>query len=93
MITAERATAESLPTSNFLYKSFFGQGARALSTPTMQGVYVQFGEDIFHFTCDENSCQWDTLEQKLSDPVFYSVMMYLPPEYCKKPGKEINYTV
>ena len=58
----------------------------------MQGVYVQFGEDIFHFTCDENSCQWDTLEQKLSDPVFHSVMMYLPPEYCKKPGKERNCT-
>ena len=64
-----------------------------MSTPTMQGVYVQFGEDIFHFTCDENSCQWDTLEQKLSDPVFHSVMMYLPPEYCKKPSKERNYTV
>ena len=61
----------------------------------MQGVYVQFGEDIFHFTCDENSCQWDTLEQKLSNPVTDTVMMYLPPEYqnnCKKPGKERSYT-
>ena len=63
-----------------------------MSTPTMQGVYVQFGEDIFHFTCDENSCQWDTLEQKLSDPVLLSVMMYLPPEYqnnCK--GKKSTF--
>ena len=61
----------------------------------MQGVYVQFGKDIFHFTCDENSCQWDTLKQKLSNPVEGSVMMHLPPEYqnnCKQPGKEKSYT-
>ena len=90
-------TAENLPASELNYDTYHKRWdtafASALPTPTMQGVYVQFEEDIFHFTCDERSCQWDTLEQKLSDPVFHSVMMYLPPEYCKKPGKEINYTV
>ena len=90
-------TAESLPNPNS-YPSF--SGVRALTTISAQGVYVQFEQFVYHFTCDSpvpagRPCRWDTLEQQLSDQVRHSVMMYLPPEYqnnCKKPGKERSYT-
>ena len=80
-------TAESLPNPNS-YPSF--SGVRALTTISAQGVYVQFEQFVYHFTCDSpvpagRPCRWDTLEQQLSDQVRHSVMMYLPPEYsCNK---------
>ena len=71
-------TAESLPLS---FASPAYSGARALPLKSGQGVYLQFYEFIFYFTCDANSCQWHILEHQLINWVRLSVMMYLPTEY------------
>jgi len=80
---AEWTLTESLPIT---YTDRY-PGSKALPSLSGQGVYLQFDSHFYEFTCDENSCQWAVMENpkipipKTTDPLRYSVMMYLSTEY------------
>ena len=54
----------------------FSYGARALTTPTGDGLYVLYAQNIYELSCDSTSCSWTTtaLSTKLNrqgDLAFY----------------------
>ena len=56
-------------------------GARALTSPSGDGVILQSNKHLFKLDCDQNSCQWSQMEQELDSPVILAVMSYLPEGY------------
>ena len=42
---------------------------------------MQHGKYLYHFTCDESSCEWEIMQQQFGKSLFDPVMMYLPSSY------------
>jgi hypothetical protein len=54
-------------------------GARAITSPSGNGVIVQKDEHLYEFTCKVESCAWTILPQKLKQSVWYATLLALPP--------------
>ena len=53
----------------------------ALTDLSGQGVYMQHKKYLYHFTCDESSCEWEIMPQQFGKNLYDPVMMYLPYSY------------
>ena len=53
----------------------------ALTDLSGQGVYMQHEKYLYHFTCDESSCEWEIMQQQFGKSLYDPVMMYLPSSY------------
>ena len=53
----------------------------ALTDLLGQGVYMQHEKYLYHFTCDESSCEWEIIQQQFGKSLYDPVMMYLPSSY------------
>ena len=42
---------------------------------------MQHEKYLYHFTCDESSCEWEIMQQQFGKSLFDPVMMYLPSSY------------
>ena len=64
-----------------LHSNFYG--AKALTSVALNGVYLQHDEIIYELSFDTNTCfwKWTILKQELTNGVYGSVFMYLPPGY------------
>lgn len=65
--------------SNYPTVKYFG--ARALTSPSGDGVIVQSNKHFFELQCDQNDCDWIQLDQELDTAVRHAVMSYLPEGY------------
>ena len=57
------------------------KGARALTSPSGNGVVVQLLEFLYEFHFDSGKFTWSKIQHTLSNPVRYAVMTYLPAGY------------
>ena len=55
--------------------------ARALTSPSGDGVIVQSNKHFFLLQCDQNDCDWIQMNQELDTAVRHAVMSYLPEGY------------
>ena len=59
----------------------------ALTDLSGQGVYMQHKKYMYHFTCDESTCEWEIMPQQFGKSLHDPVMMYLPYSYgCASPS-------
>ena len=42
---------------------------------------MQHEKYLYHFTCDESSCDWEIIQQQFGKSLYDPVMMYLPSSY------------
>ena len=56
-------------------------GIQALPSITGNGAIVQSWQYFLELVCSSTDCKWTGMEKKLSTPVSYAVMMYLPKDY------------
>ena len=42
---------------------------------------MQHEKYLYHFTCDESSCEWEIMQQQFGKSLYDPVMMYLPSSY------------
>ena len=61
------------------------RGAKALTSLDGKGVYVQYKNKFFEYTCTWGGnfvifCSWTIMPQQVCNGVVGAVMMYLPPE-------------
>ena len=54
-------------------------GARAVTSPSGQGVIVQASDNLYELNCDISGCSWTTLPQKLKKGVCFATLLALPP--------------
>ena len=54
-------------------------GARALTSPSGQGVIVQHGAYLYEYECNIPQCEWKILPQTLAQSVEKAVVLALPP--------------
>ena len=73
-------SVSSLPTTH--HTDFWG--AKALTSLTGHGVYLQSYKYFYELSCDTNSCHWQIMEHQLTQSVQYSSMMYLPPGFARE---------
>ena len=66
----------SLPDKGYGYN-----GARALTSLSGNGVYLQDRHNFYELNCNSTSCNWSIMEQKLTRSTFPDIMSYLPPDY------------
>merc|ERR1739842_197170 len=71
---------KSLPASGYYssISSWKYWGARALTSPSGDGVIVQSNKYLFQLQCDQNDCDWIQLDQELDTAVQFAIMSYLP---------------
>ena len=75
-------TATSVPTS--VVQGDELQWSRALPDLTEEGVFLQTRkQELLHFTCDDSTCAWNVIDQRIQTPVDSNVFMYLPPGYTE----------
>ena len=68
---------QSLPS---VYDTAGFPGAKALTSMSGKGAYLQHQEYLYELTCDVINCTWSIMTQKLAHPVKGAIMMYFPPE-------------
>ena len=68
---------ESLPDNGL--GSYYG--ARALTSPSGNGVVLQHMEFLYEFHFDSGKFTWSKIQHTLSHPVQLAVMTYLPAGY------------
>ena len=56
-------------------------GIQALPSITGNGAIVQSWHYFLKLVCSSTECKWIRMEKKLSTPVSFAVMMYLPKDY------------
>ena len=55
-----------------------------MSDLTEEGVFLQTRkQELLHFTCDDSTCAWNVIDQRIQTPVDSNVFMYLPPGYTE----------
>ena len=69
---------ESLPDNGDTWKY---DGARALTSPSGNGVVLQHKEFLYEFHFHSGIFTWSKIQHTLSHPVEYAVMTYLPAGY------------
>ena len=69
---------EPLPDSGHSDKYY---GARALTSPSGNGVVLQHMEFLYEFHFDSGKFTWSKIQHTLSHPVEFAVMTYLPAGY------------
>ena len=75
-------TATSVPTDVVQGNEL--QWSKALPDLTEEGVFLQTRKaELLHFTCDDSTCAWNVIDQRIQTPVDSSVFMYLPPGYTE----------
>ena len=75
-------TATSVPTN--VVQGDELQWSRALPDLTEEGVFLQTRkQELLHFTCDDSTCAWNVIDQRIQTPVDSNVFMYLPPGYTE----------
>ena len=57
------------------------RGARALTSPSGNGVVLQHMEFLYEFHFDSGKFTWSKIQQTLANPVENAVMTYLPAGY------------
>ena len=62
-------------------------GAKALTSVSKHGAYVQYQNHFYELfvDVDTSSWKWIIMEKELGNAVYGPVMMYLPPEYTCRP--------
>ena len=62
-------------------------GAKALTSVSKHGAYVQYQNHFYELfvDVDTSSWKWIVMEKELGNAVYGPVMMYLPPEYTCRP--------
>ena len=55
-------------------------GIQALPSITGNGAIVQGKQYFYELVCG-SECKWTEMEKKLSSPVSFATMMYLPKDY------------
>ena len=53
-------------------------GARAVTSPSGQGVIVQVFDNLYELNCDISSCSWTILPQRLKKGVIFATLLALP---------------
>ena len=56
-------------------------GARALTSPSGDGVIIQQLNHLYEIKCNANGCKCIKMDQKLNTEVMLSVMTYIPEGY------------
>ena len=69
---------ESLPNNGLISKYW---GARALTSPSGNGVVLQRKEFLYEFHFDSGKFTWSKIQHTLANPVHFAVMTYLPAGY------------
>ena len=54
------------------------KGAKALTSITGDGAYVQYGSHLYQLTCNIDACFWTIMEQELKIHVHSATIMHLP---------------
>ena len=70
-------SAASLPSDHV--DSFKFGGARAVTSPSGQGVILQHNEYFYELRCETKECSWTILPQKLKQSVVVATLLALPP--------------
>ena len=70
-------SVESLPTDYVNRYKF--EGARAVTSPSGQGVILQYNEYFYELRCETKECSWTILPQKLKQGVKHAILLALPP--------------
>ena len=62
-------------------------GAKALTSVSKHGAYVQYQNHFYELfvDVDTSSWKWNVMKKELGNAVYGPVMMYLPPEYTCRP--------
>ena len=55
------------------------EGARAVTSPSGQGVILQHSEYFYELRCETKECSWTILPQKLKQDVSSAILLALPP--------------
>ena len=57
-------------------------GARAITSPSGDGVILQGSQYLYQLTCDDENCIWQKLQTAvLSNKLNWSIMTYLPGKW------------
>ena len=70
-------TVASLPTDHVDEGKFWG--ARAVTSPSGQGVIVQHGAYLYELECNIPQCKWKILPLTLKQSVKLATVLALPP--------------
>ena len=54
-------------------------GARAVTSPSGQGVILQHNKHFYELRCEIKECSWTILPQKLKQDVSSAILLALPP--------------
>ena len=57
----------------------FDEGARAVTSPSGQGVILQHNKHFYELRCEIKECSWTILPQKLKQSVVVATLLALPP--------------